>query len=328
MLLGNGWYDCIKQDYGQLSILSLILIKHEYTYQNEYLDNEYYKDFKISKSVKIQKEKGLYNIYSSDNNFLFSLEFDPKVELSGSQKKIINLLNIVGIIFLVLLLCLLARRIFKRDAVYLCVISIVLIILRFILTYFRIPHSFFSSAIFSPMLYASSTMLPSLGHMLMDSVIILLIVVLVFKSQVSSFKFLFLFISVFILFGAFVGFEYVFRSLIFNSNIVFNFNNILNLSAYSIIGLIIISGLIFTYYILILLFTRRILIKLSVRQFVLVILANLFLFLIAFSFRFQSSGFRFQVSDRYLYLIVPLLIISIVWYFNIVSSFKSQVSSP
>ena len=85
LLLGNGWYDCIKKDYGQISILSLILIKHEYAYQNEYLDNTFYKDFKISQSVGIQKEKGLYNIYTSDNKFLFSLEFDPKVELSGNR---------------------------------------------------------------------------------------------------------------------------------------------------------------------------------------------------------------------------------------------------
>ena len=161
----------------------------------------------------------------------------------------------------------------------------------------------------------------------MDSVIVLLIVVLVYKSQVSSFKFQvssfklpISFISVFVLFGAFVGFEYVFKSLIFNSNIVFNFTNILNLSAYSIIGLIVISILIFTYYILNLLFVGRILIKLSVQEFI--ICSLVYLFIGSLVYFILINWIHFSLSHFYLNLIVPLAIISIVWYFTKISSIE------
>ncbi len=318
LFLGNGWYDCLKEDYGQFSVLSLILLKHEYNYQNEFLNNDFLSDFRICPGIEISTEKGLYNIYSNKNHFLFSLVFDHDTELTGKQKNLINLFNIAGIIFLIIFLCLLIRTIFKNDRTFLIIISFVLIILRFISFHFRIPYSFYNSEIFSPLLYASSASLPSLGDLLLNSITILLILTLIFKTKANSpqsavrspqiifYKLLVPSFWCFVMFAAFLGFIYIFRSLIFNSDIVFNFNNILNLTAYSFIGLAITSALIFTYYLLILIIVRKALIWLNNKEFILIILSNVLLFLIIYLIQ------RFSV----LYLLVPLIIIITIWFLS------------
>ena len=56
-----------------VQIIGLILVKHEYPYQNKYLVNDFQKDFDVPTGTSIEIENGGNNeIYSKNGEKLFS----------------------------------------------------------------------------------------------------------------------------------------------------------------------------------------------------------------------------------------------------------------
>jgi len=235
-------------------ISGLILIKRDYPYENRFLENGFSKDFNLSKDVRLmidQLEPGINSVYSKEGEFLFSLDYN--MAKKWDKIKMITSISMYCLAFIVFLLfirgCFI--QLIKRYGNYLFFILILFLALIFFgFHYYRIPDIIFHLDLFSPERFAQSALLPSLGDLLILSVLFLYAVVF-FYSEVeinheillrSSWKrfFVLLFSGIVILIWYRFTFS-LFKSLILDSTISFQVFKILDISVHTLIGFLILG---------------------------------------------------------------------------------------
>ena len=258
----NGWFEIRKLKSDRQIIIGLLLIKNDYRYQNDYLVNNFQKDFNIPNDATVKTEKCKYNVFSYSNKFLFSINFNKSTIYSENIISFLFILYLIGFLFFILFLINIYKSfkyLFPNDFLFALSFTIDVLIIRFLIFYFKIPHILYESKLFSPYYYASSNLLPSLGDLLINSIILLIISFFIFKNinlnnirlkKNSIINYIIIFLSFFITFILFGLFISLYKSLIINSNISLNLNNILNLSYISFISLFIISTLVFSVFFL------------------------------------------------------------------------------
>ncbi len=84
--ISNGWYDIRMHQSGNISIIGIIPIKNNYSYENQFLKNHFSPAFSIFNKVEISEKKGTNEILNIDGDFLFSLDFPDKLILSKRSK--------------------------------------------------------------------------------------------------------------------------------------------------------------------------------------------------------------------------------------------------
>jgi len=258
--LTNGWYEVRSVGDDNIKVVGLLLIKYDYRYQNDYLINAFQNDFTIAENTEIIAEKGEINILSVENNFLFSLQFYKKGSFDNKEIIILLVLYLCGLLFFISVLYYLYRSVIplaNRPVLFIVLFSLDLILIRFVLFYFEIPAVLYKSTLFSPLLYATSESLPSLGDFLVNVILLLVISYVLYKHLPDNTlrrkrKTFFKYSGIFLLFMHVIIFYSIsvslIRGLIINSNISFNLNNIFSLSVYSIIGFFIIAALLASYF--------------------------------------------------------------------------------
>ena len=264
--LRNGWFEVVHPVTNSTTtrtIVGLVLIKNEYPYQNKYLVNEFQKDFSVPAETRLitnnpDASNGVKNI---NNEYLFSLEFDPANNSISFSSYVAAILNLLGFFLFVLFLkdrCFsLQPRIGKNYSVVL--FAALLVIVRFITIRFSFPECFYTFDLFGPKIFAdaSSVWLTSLGDLLLNVILLFYISYLFFSEfdfdvvlqRVRSWNKL---LVTFCIFLAYFWFSYLitkmFSGLILNSNIPFSINNLFSLNQYSYIGIIIFGLLLFVYF--------------------------------------------------------------------------------
>ncbi|NJK84989.1 MAG: hypothetical protein HC906_02435 [Bacteroidales bacterium] len=128
--------------------------------------------------------------------------------------------------------------------------AIVLFSFRFIQTFLRFPESLYQLELFSPLQFANSDLLPSLGDLLLNTIVITYLIIqfnahFTFPEQNkgrrnNGFNFMHLF-SMLVLCSYFLYTHHIFKSIIINSSISFEAFKITGLSLYSFIGLVIVG---------------------------------------------------------------------------------------
>jgi len=181
--LPNGWYLLSKFKVGSYQLVGLTKIKTAYAYENKYLSNLYHPYLNISNQVEITIDKlpGWKHIHNKKGQYLFSL----KANSSGLQFNSISLIGMVSIILsLLLVILLIARHVYRyfktgkgaAKASILFILFILLYYLFFITDWFSILYS---SSLFSPVYFAASRYVSSLGTLL-------LLVLIFFASSISA----------------------------------------------------------------------------------------------------------------------------------------------
>jgi len=284
MNVGNGYYLVRSQKYYNQIIVGLILIKLQYSFENEYLVPRFQSDFKIEPSVSISLTDTTENsIYSKDKQFLFSL---TPMMFSRSDKPFyypeivfysLFILLIVAIIILKL------RRSYYGNISWLWFPALVIItlLLRFLMNLKSVPGDFYSMELFQPKIYAGSGLSPSLGDLLINAMLLIIFAYYLYipvnvggnELRVTYSERFFLFLpssqkftsilpewkqlhtyiaAVLLLIVPFV-FGVVTSSLnnmIFHSTLNFNLSNFYQLTVYTIVALFIL-GLIFAAFFLV-----------------------------------------------------------------------------
>jgi len=237
--LKNGWYQYLLQKKNQKSFLTLILIKQTSLIKNKYFKNKFHHSFRLNCSPKITLQQSGNDIFSNANNYLFSIAYEDDVMPKNANNWTIIVLFFLGLTMLVSFISKQTRKL-ALTRKYSALISILVIIgVRFTLLYFDFFTKYFELELFSPTIYAQSTMLPSLGHLLISTFAFSLIVYYFSKTIIgfnANNKFLVVLMallwSVLPLFVA----DLV-SGLITNSKINFDINYLLDLSVYSFIGI-------------------------------------------------------------------------------------------
>ncbi len=256
----NGWYEIRKRSFTDFVIIGLIKIKNRYNFENEYLRNEFRNDFNIPNEVEISFDPtAKFGIFDIDGSSLFFLNYPSKFNPQESD------IVFLTIIYLFVFLCIIVATYYAYIRIteffkwrYLILIGFIidLLILRFLVFFFEIPAILYASKLFSPVLFANSMLIPSLGDFLVNAVVLFAISFAIHKSiNIRKLNFvygntknllLFSFLMI-ILFLLFLGTTYLLDSLIIDSNISFNLNSISSIDQYSLIGFFIFGLIILSF---------------------------------------------------------------------------------
>ncbi len=248
--LGNGWYRIISREFGDGNYLSgLILLKHQYVYENRFLHNSFQNKFHLPTCVDIHPtpdEAGVV-VLDSTGEFLFSLIFHPEENCLGSEFTLSAYFYLAGIIFMLILLRVFVKRFkYRVSPNYLVVfLALFLSLVNYLIFHFRYPSALFEIEMFSPYYFAISATLSSLGQLFIISTFIFLLSYVFYKDfDVERFirvKGKYAYISNYtagmILASLFFSIiVYLFKNLILNSNLSFEPYKILDINYLSIIG--------------------------------------------------------------------------------------------
>ena len=264
--LHNGWFEVVRPHTNATTtkaIVGLVLIKNEYPYQNNYLVNEFQKDFALPAATKLitDNPNASNGIKNYAGNYLFSLEFNPANNSVSFATYLSVFLSLLGFIFFIVFLKAFFRDLFSKQgknfSTIIFLLSIVLI--RYCSLIFGVPESFYSFNLFSPTIFANanSIWLTSLGDLLLNVILLFYLTYTFFSdcefdALVNRLQRINKLIISFTFFLAFFWFSWLinglFTGLIKNSNIPFGINNLFTLNQYSYVGIVIIGLLLFIYF--------------------------------------------------------------------------------
>lgn len=257
--LKNAWYVSKIHQVGKWKIVGLILIKQVYKYENNYLVNEFQRDFNFPSTVKTSSRQVQYGypIFDSNGMYIFSLVFDKTCQHKWFQQYIPVLAYFSAIILLGFFVCQTANlmRNFRRKRLFLLGVIILAIGLKILTGYYHYPTIFYELDLFQPQNMAISDFIPSLGDLFLWVVLIFFISYLLYENfkffpinlKDKNQRYLLLIIVSVILYFSFLLINVLIRNMILNSSISFEANKVLLLSAYSFLGYLIFIMLFVSY---------------------------------------------------------------------------------
>jgi len=240
----NAWYIGQWSSSDNVKVLSLLLLKYDYPYQNKFLNNSYNPDFKDLSGYNItnQKEKVSHCIVLSDGStFYLTNEIKHNDSNIDSVKSILQWASFL--LMFIALIVLYHKSIFKRKPLAnLLFFGFGLLALRGIGLLINFP-SRSGNILFSPEIYAHSSINPSLGDYLINALIFFTIALFAYKTLVRiSSKFSIKYKTVWaivissLMWGLFIVVDGLFASLVMHSTVTFETYRIFNISIYSILG--------------------------------------------------------------------------------------------
>jgi len=334
----NGWYDIRVHENENLSFVGLISIKKEYSYENQFLKNHFSPAFSLLNNVEISDKKGTNEILNIDGDFLFSLNVPSKYVFIKQTYLIVAFLYFLFYFFLIaamynIYLILKDSIKYKNLLVFAFIIDVLLV--RFLLQYFKIPNVLYESDLFSPGLYASSVLFPSLGDLLANSITFLSIAYAVYDNVTLKLRpkkliqkqrigrALIVLLYIFILFQLLYILQ---NNIVLNSSFSLNLSEINSINIYSILGLICFGVLVISFIFLTLKTTLYLvtILQSSLEYFIVVtisivtffIICNqflacsgfhlifLFFYILSFWFVFKSKSINIQFSSTLFYILL------------------------
>jgi signal transduction histidine kinase len=255
--LNNGWYIVNSKKEGNKTIVGLILVKHQYSYKNKFLDNDFPPDFNLPSSVKVSFVSLSYSkdIYDRENNFLFSLVPTNSVVSVNPYSNQLVFMYFLGLVFLLVFF----QHTVCRYRWGILILLVVVVGIRFVMLKYKLPLSLYTIPFFGPEYFAASVWLPSLGDFLINVILIFFFsynFFIPFKTdaiqKLQGWKkysvTIALSVLLILLIGLYFGFiQMSFKSLIIDSSLSFEVYKVLKLTFYSLVGFIIISLLFISF---------------------------------------------------------------------------------
>jgi two-component system nitrogen regulation sensor histidine kinase NtrY len=260
----NGWYESYKKSAGGFSVVCLIPIKANYPITNRYLNNDFSQDLINSPNLEVANydDVSVYNLRNSDGAYLLSLKLSTSNFKTFYSTLELLMWLLAGLTFTIFInnIC---YYIAKKGWVKLSILAFALFLISF--RYLDIKTQWlannFYSGFFDPRVYASSAILPSLGALILHIASATWLVCYIYHSRSelkivgkTSSKFIGLLVyflsAVFLYFLCEISID-IFRSLIIDSSISFEVNNILNLNVYSWVGVLLLCMVVFTLYLIV-----------------------------------------------------------------------------
>ena len=248
--LQNGWYYSKTVKNGPYTICGSFLIKHDYSYENKDLINEFVPKLKMPFKAQISLEQHPdYNIVNEKNEFLFSL-IPADHQPAGEKESIV--LTALLLTTIILWLITLYRFLIRTRSVWRYTIISGVVLLRIVslkLNWFGFMHE---TDVFQPSLYGTNEWFPNFLEYLINCSVFLLVIFSIrgLLSGKERFKFSPIVGYVLLLLGIpFWGFLiYLDKGLIENSSIPLTIDRLFSLNFYSVLALISMGGLIFGFY--------------------------------------------------------------------------------
>ena len=336
----NGYYELIQQRFndasiGEYVVCGLIPIKYHFVLESNYLNNEFIASKRIPQEYKLVEKENAYPIKSQNGTTICYLSQEKNL-ISTIQLQIGLWLYLFAFIVLAVLFNNISRYLIKSGYTWQGAAFLIVSIfgVRFVSVFFNFSSNFSDLLLFSE---ASKTGLSgSLGDLLINIVLLLWIMVFFHKEfpvrsydhlsdrtkfSVTTLNYLSILAAIFILTG-------VFKTLVFNTNLTFDFENVFNLDGqnlFAVTGVILLLVALFLFshrmmmtIVKIGLSRSRRLIALSIATAVIIplfllvdfIIPPVYLLLIAFVFILIFDLFIDSGSTNFTWLVIWLVILS------------------
>lgn len=261
--LNNGYYIIHKKTLSvngeQLFALGLIRIRNNYRIENKYLVNQLNPMFDVPDHIKMVLNRGLESatVNGPNGQPMFFLVVDP-FEFSKLPMRGKDLLDLLIIVFGVASINFFSIFLAKRFGAWYGVAFLALMLtgIRGTMVWLDVPREFYKLMLFDPKLYASSTLNGSLGDLLLNIAAVFNVVYFIFTFVPFSrynYKYnitrtLVLMLGYMSIYAASYLMGWIFNSLLLNSNIPFNLNNFMDLTKFSLLGLIGLSIVLLSFF--------------------------------------------------------------------------------
>ena len=257
----NGYYEAIKKSDGNFSVMFLIPVKANYAVQNQYLENTFAPDLLQDNNIDIADfmDKDAYPVQSISKINLFWV----KVKSNEVNYRFFYFELALWLITL-LVICVLVQNIcsylVNKGYLFLSFIFLTGFIVgtRYLNLVYAWPNFTYRLDIFSPNIYATSKLFPSLGDLCINILLISWLVAYVYRQRFKLIKYLpgkilgyiLVILCIAILMATAKLLMMLFYGLVMHSNINFDVNNVLGLSAYSLCGILMLCFSFFIFYLL------------------------------------------------------------------------------
>lgn len=249
--LQNGWYYAKMIKKGPFTVCGSFLIKHDYSYENKDLINEFVSELRMPFKAEISVEQHPeYSIRDSKKAFLFSLipaDHQPAGERESIVLTVLLLLSLV-LWLLTAFRFLVRSRGSRRFFTLAGIILLRVVALR--LNWFGFMRD---TDVFQPTLYGTNEWFPNFLEYLINCAVFLFLIfslraLLKGKEQLNYSSLLGYFLLLFgiPLWGLLI---YLDKGLIENSSIPLTIDKLFSLNFYSVLALISMGSLIFGFYI-------------------------------------------------------------------------------
>ncbi len=316
--LQNGYYQYLNNVVSNYKIVALNLIKHKYSFNNIYLSNSFKTSYNLPADIEINLYKGKYD-FNLDGKFVFSLSFPSNLHLP--RDKILILFAFYYLLFVLLIIFIYQlyatyKHLIKNKILFVILFSVDVIILRFIISYFKIPQVLFSSFLFSPFDFSFSLFFNSLGDLFLNATAIIAISLFVYKyldigqkkTNRKPFSVFFKIFTVFLHFYIFYSLIYALQSsIILDSNFSLDLTNIFDLTLSSYIAMFSLSIILLSYFLIAIKLFHHVFSYFS---------DNKFLFISALIVSFLLSLLYFYFRSKTTAAFLPLVFILVLFVFR------------
>ncbi|BAV04705.1 His Kinase A (phospho-acceptor) domain-containing protein [Filimonas lacunae] len=264
----NGFFQLIKHSFqkdGRTHILiTLIPIHWDYFIENKYLHKEFANYPNIENLYAISEDGTGIPIHDAANEVVFHLKQKDAVSFDQPDTWSIAL-RVLAMLFLMAFINGLASEAVRERGFftgYLFLVTVI-VITRICTYYFPFPFDFRKLELFDPAIYASSSIHPSLGDLLVNSVLLFWAAVFFkyrypplqqlaparsIEEKTGRWKKYAAIACLIVLPLITFGFADVVSSLVIDSKISFDVTNFFSLSAYTFISFIILSFIMYAYF--------------------------------------------------------------------------------
>ncbi|MFT3947357.1 MAG: HAMP domain-containing sensor histidine kinase [Agriterribacter sp.] len=308
-LLTNGQYQVLRKrlNPGNKSLLALYLlpIRSQYVLESEYLRNGFVNQGNLEENYTLVLSPSEFPIRSKTGEILFYLQSKPFKNTEGNDW-VTLLLRVIGTLLTLFFLHNIGVAISKNIGPIAGVsfMVIILIGLRFLSYLFHIPADLRNFELFDPKIYGSSFISPSLGDLLINSLIFFWLVIFArvqFYNRNINFAALsqqwrravLVLLSIVLLITTLIC-GHIIRSLVADSQISLDVTNFFSLNIYSVFGFTVLCCVSISYFI----FTQAILNmmeRLIVKAYYVQIVLVAFIGLLILSVRVNSPYILFEL---------------------------------
>ena len=164
-------------------VVALLSIRYDYTYQNAFLRNHFNPELPFPPSTfAASLGDGGYTISSVDGHPIFSLGID----VTKGENKQARMLRWLSLYLTILALIYVTVRFSKRVNPFISSLLFIAAMVAIRLWLYKNPYILGGEGLlFSPLLFAASDLLPSLGDLLLNALFVFLIVAVTFRNRFS-----------------------------------------------------------------------------------------------------------------------------------------------
>jgi two-component system, NtrC family, nitrogen regulation sensor histidine kinase NtrY len=258
VLLENGWYYRTAKFSGGYTMVGLFLIKREYPYENESLINDFHSDLRFPYRANIEMASGEHDVHFGDGGFAFSMNQVYRSNFNASFELLVfGFFLLSGFFILYGIWRLLRYNIRHQVARKWSIIGYIalLLLVHGLIGQIDWQYYFPDFELFNPKVFASSSWLPTLGDLFVKVLFfVILTEILVFsirRLKIVNAELLSKVLGI-TFFGLFLLLSYTtttfISQVIRDSDVPMTYYNVMSLTPFSFVFLVIFFILLWCYF--------------------------------------------------------------------------------